>query len=174
MDVQFTITAEDLVAFKQHCGHTSLLVRNSFRGCLVAVPLLIGILIILSRPDLLIWFVLAGIAWFLLVPLAWQRLVIGDVARVNANKIGPGILGQHTITISEQLLHEVTDVNNTKYAWGNIQGIEQTEQHVYIFTNMLCAHIIPKRAFATHEQAEAFYRAAQTYFHKARGRMYQA
>ncbi|NOK64186.1 MAG: hypothetical protein GFH27_549415n48 [Chloroflexi bacterium AL-W] len=113
------------------------------------------------------------IGWISLYAL-WRLFLRARFSTVHPEKLPPGVLGNHTIEISEKCLRETTDVNDTAYAWENIGAIEQDEQYLYIFVGMLCAYIIPKQAFTTIDEVQAFHHLVNTYIHKARGKRYRA
>ena len=78
-----------------------------------------------------------------------------------------GILGEHTVTLFPDLLQERTVVNDTKAAWRGIHRIDSTTDHIFIFTQPNAAHSIPRRAFATHADAEQFLSVARAYHEAA-------
>jgi hypothetical protein len=43
-----------------------------------------------------------------------------------------------------------------------VDRVEQNRDYIYIYTTPAAAHVIPKRAFAGLQQAEAFYQLSRT------------
>jgi hypothetical protein len=74
----------------------------------------------------------------------------------------PGLLGEHTLILSDDGIIESTSVNEALNKWAGIRGIEQNDGYIFIFLNQTMAHIIPKRAFVDPEAASLFLQEAQT------------
>ncbi|MCT4596213.1 MAG: YcxB family protein [Anaeromicrobium sp.] len=68
-----------------------------------------------------------------------------------------GILGKHTIEISEEEIIENTYYNSSFHLWSDIKNIEITEEYIFIFTSKIQAYAIPRRAFKTENEAIRFY-----------------
>jgi hypothetical protein len=47
--------------------------------------------------------------------------------------------------------------------WHAVSKIEETALHIYLFIDRNAAHVIPKRAFATSQEATAFVELAKSY-----------
>ena len=75
-----------------------------------------------------------------------------------------GILGQHTIALTPETLHERTAVNDSKAAWRSLFRIDATPDHIFIFTQPNSAYVIPRRAFPTPSDADAFLTSARDYY----------
>lgn len=72
------------------------------------------------------------------------------------------------VRIDKDGMYESSDVYNGFMKWIGVLGIEETEHHILIHTDLLAAYIIPKNAFATQaevrtfvEQVRAFWEAAK-------------
>lgn len=68
-----------------------------------------------------------------------------------------GILGEHTIEINEKGVRETTSVNDAFNKWEGIYKVTQNSEYIYIFLNSMLAHLIPKRAFNSIDEANEFY-----------------
>ena len=82
----------------------------------------------------------------------------------------PGFFCEHIVSISPEWLSERTTVNDTKMAWTTIQSIEEDENYFYLFTSKSVAHIVPKRAFSSPHEAQAFLSDARRYWGTAKTR----
>lgn len=74
-----------------------------------------------------------------------------------------GVLGEHTITLTPEALHERTAVNDSKASWSGIFRTDATPTHIFIFTQPNAAYVIPRRAFPTPKAAEQFFSTARAY-----------
>jgi hypothetical protein len=87
--------------------------------------------------------------------------------RAYRNTDRNGVLGEHTITLTPEALHERTAVNDSKASWRGIYRIDATPTHLFIFTQPNAAHVIPRRAFPTTNAAEHFLSMARGYHEAA-------
>lgn len=91
--------------------------------------------------------------------IGWLLVKVGQW-RLLTSEQQQGVLCQHSITLGDDALIEITPVNESRYLWRGIHHIAQTPEHIYIFINAQAAHIIPKRAFADADAAREFYERA--------------
>lgn len=103
------------------------------------------------------------------VALALYLVVFWIVSRVVTliiqwksftSKEQPGLFCEHTITLTNEALIEVTPVNEGKHLWSGLHSVIDTPQYIFIFVAANAAHIIPKRAFPSPEAADAFFKRA--------------
>jgi hypothetical protein len=68
-----------------------------------------------------------------------------------------GILGKHIFKIDQESIVEITENSETRST--QIQRIEETDKHIFIYISSLAAYIIPKRVFANSEEKNNFLNA---------------
>lgn len=71
-------------------------------------------------------------------------------------KNNDGAIGQHLIDLRENNLLEASDVNETLHSWKSVQRIIDRKKYILIYVSPTNAHIIPKRYFASDEEAKSF------------------
>jgi YcxB-like protein len=69
----------------------------------------------------------------------------------------PGLFCEHTITLTDDALIEITPVNEARHLWAGLHSVVNAPHYVFIFVAANAAHIIPKRAFANPEAADVFF-----------------
>jgi hypothetical protein len=79
----------------------------------------------------------------------------------------PGLFCEHTISLSDEALTEVTAVNETRHLWAGVCNVAETSKHIFIFVAPNAAHVIPKRAFLDPGTAFAFHQRSKVLFEKA-------
>jgi hypothetical protein len=101
--------------------------------------------------------------------IAAINFVTNWIARFRADHTTErnGVLGEHTITLAAEGLHERTAVNDSKASWRGIFRVDATPTHLFIFTQPNAAFVIPRRAFPTTEAAEQFFSTARAYHQAA-------
>ena len=77
------------------------------------------------------------------------------LALVRREKAGKGLLGTHTLELTESGLVETTWVGESRSSWVGVDRVEQDESYIYIYMSAIVAHVVPKRAFGA-GQADAF------------------
>jgi hypothetical protein len=69
-------------------------------------------------------------------------------------------LCEHTVTLADDALVEVTPFHESRNNWSGIYRVVDTADYIYIFVSMTSASIVPKRAFADPESSLQFYQKA--------------
>ncbi|MBR7800120.1 YcxB family protein [Undibacterium fentianense] len=90
--------------------------------------------------------------------------VIFTLVRIrSAIQLGDGILGDHYYAVTEQGLMERTSVNETLINWSGVKRVERDKQSVLIELVSGAFHLIPKNAFTSIAEENAFVSAIQYY-----------
>jgi hypothetical protein len=74
----------------------------------------------------------------------------------------PGLLGEHTIRISEEGVRERTAVSDGLITWAGIRRVVEGTTHIYLFIEAHMAFVIPKRAFRDEDEAKRFLEEASS------------
>jgi len=61
-----------------------------------------------------------------------------------------GVLGRHTLQITDEGLIERTDVNEAITKWAGLHKVASGPKYLYIYVTESNAHIVPKRYFTSH------------------------
>jgi YcxB-like protein len=171
-EITYTVEVSDMKAFQRYHRRTSPIHR---RLRIFLLLLFVGFSLDLALREegasvgyrILYFFVMLGI--FMIFGTA-ITFVANQIAQFRAYRDGErhGILGEHTITLTPDALHERTAVNDTKAAWRGIFRVAATPQHIFIFTQPNAAHVIPRRSFASPSDSEQFLTTARMYHEAAR------
>jgi hypothetical protein len=166
--VTFRVEVADLKAFQRRVSRTSPAVRRM--RIFIGGMFLVLSFLQTSRRDYEGWgeWLIHFIAVFALMAGVGSLLIFGinRLAEIGAFRGAErhGVLGEHTITLTPEGLHEQTAVNESKTAWRGIHRIDATKDHLFIFLQPAMAHVIPRRAFPTPADADAFLAKARDYF----------
>jgi len=71
-------------------------------------------------------------------------------------KGGQGVLGEHTITLTDEALIEETSVNRGVHNWTGIKRMRFSKSYIIINITDAMAHVIPKRAFENTDEEKRF------------------
>jgi hypothetical protein len=97
----------------------------------------------------------------------WRYAMPWLVRRLYAEGHGKGMYGPHEIEITPTGVLEKTIGNESRWTWASIERVTNDERYIYIYTQPLAAHTIPKAAFIGSD-ARQFLGEAQRYFADAR------
>jgi len=172
MEVEYDLTTDDLFAFQWRAAFHSPQARRRARN--VYIIWLLALLIIAVIPAIGPGgFTFSRVSWVFLVVafptvslLQWflerwlMRRAILELLRRERH--GTGLLGRHKVVITDAGVEGSTAVDETRTAWAGIDRVEQNDGYIFLYTSVVGAHVIPKRAFKTVQDAEAFYRFATT------------
>lgn len=64
-----------------------------------------------------------------------------------------GVVGQHTLEITERGLSERTEYNESLARWASVRRIHSTRRYLYIYVGDFNLHSVPKRCFAREQIA---------------------
>lgn len=87
-------------------------------------------------------------------------LILSIVLLAYVPKLNKGLLTEHTVTLSENMVVETTQWGRTESAWGGMAGIRRSKRYIFLYISEHAAHVIPRKAFASSDEADAFYRYA--------------
>lgn len=158
MRVKFNIDRIDYWNFNKYTMLNIPKIRRNFILNMISVPIIILICLLFFKKSydmtITVVFILTVIGGII-----GDLLLIGivklQVMKIPYNK--DGLMGEHTIEIDEKGVRETTAVNDGFHLWEGIHSIKQDKEYIYIFLDSILAHIIPKKAFNSVNEANEFY-----------------
>ncbi len=159
MRIEYINTFLDI--FRFNVGH-------QIRHPLVQTMLVVcAILITFSKPpheNLQVCFLFAALVYSLLwVP---QLALLGLYLLVRRDKT---VLTSHILDISEQGVRETTPYNSSTFLWSGIVALAHRGSHIAIYVSQNGAHVVPMRAFKSHQEGIEFFQALTRFQNAARG-----
>ncbi len=171
MEVTFTLTPEDLwqynLYYRRHKAAIRLPLLLSLVGllslvCLASIVLFIYSWLYAHDPFWTIVPIIAAMIYLL------PRLFPTKKRLVQQSSKTLGTLGDHLAVISPDWFFEKTSVSETKRAWAAFDSIEEDASYEYLFISKTHAYVIPKRAFTSLAEAQAFLDRARLYWNAAK------
>lgn len=150
--LEYSLTNDDYVAFNQYAAkHTPAIVAQSRRiratGTLAAAVMAAVVFWLVSGElftAALMTGAAAGVMWFIW-PSTQRRAVNAQLNRLA--KAGDlGRLGATVLTWDDDGLTETATASRAIVGWDHVRRVEETAQHLFVFTGDLEALIVPKRA----------------------------
>lgn len=171
MKIVFERTAEDPVRFNEYHWRNSPAMRRMYRlgflGAPVSGAASAYLLAETSPIAATIGFVTgtalyaAAYVWY---SSWWLRRSVRMLLAEGHNK---GQFGKHEIEISADAVTERTAHDQSRHSWAVIERVTENDSYIFIYTQPTAAHVIPKDAFQSPEQAAAFLSAAASYHQAA-------
>jgi hypothetical protein len=96
-------------------------------------------------------------------PFYYRWAIKRNAKKIYAAAKSQGILGEHTLTLAAEGFTTACSANESKINWSGVERIDSDEQYIYIYTSPLQAHVIPKRAFSSDEEAMTFLQTAERF-----------
>ncbi len=163
MKVIFTLEPADMKAFLAHNRkHGAQYKRIRYASILafIALSLQHALAAYSDTPHRVIAFFLTFAVFALAAWLSGALLRRVAYWRSFTAREQPGLFCEHSITLADEALIEVTAVNEGRHLWSGVHSVINAASHIYIFVAANAAHIIPKRAFANPAASDAFFRRA--------------
>lgn len=167
MDIDYTLGPDDIVAFNRYHFKASPGTRRSYqRGLLSGVAVAVVLFLVFRGWEswLSALFPVVFLLFYVIAyPWSIRRSINGlgrQVAKEGRNR---GLLTAHHFSIDEAGLVDRTSVTETRTSWEGVERVVQTDAHIFIYVSATSAHVIPKSAFATPQQAQEFFELARKY-----------
>lgn len=164
MDVAYENTITDLVRFNHY--HQ---VRHPYLYIMAVLPTLILVKDTwrLGRGQLGLWLItLAGLQVVIFV-LVYIVTIAGFYLYLGLRRDTPAHL-QHRITLTETAVVEESPVNRTESTWAGVVKVARTRRLILIYIASNLAHVVPKRAFPSPLEADAYFNEARARWSSAR------
>jgi hypothetical protein len=161
--VSYGITEEDL--FRFYIYHFRY--RSSYRLFLLLCFLIMFALVTFLVSDWgLGWGLAAGLVTVVGYAFAMRGLLRWKAK--NAKRAFLGLIGEHHIEIRPDGFYQSTSASEGVRRWDGFYEIVSAPEAIYFYMGKEFAFLVPRRAFASREQAEAFLEAAQKWHSEAR------
>jgi len=176
MTAEYEITKADLCAFNlYHHRHSPTARRQYLRSWFIPafawLLVCIGIWYLADRErgtpsrtllDLLPLFSIVPL-YLLYFPWVYRRKLRKIVDGMVSEGKNRGLFSHHRVTISPEGVTDSGEHNQTATAWRAVERVAAAGEHAYIYTSALSAIIVPRRAFASPSEFEAFVQTAREY-----------
>jgi len=170
MNISYTVKPADMGAFFAHNRRHNAKIKRARCTALVRAVIVSLIYAFIRSPDprheiayfLANFLIVGSCTWFLgdlfLRVKQWHRF---------RKKDHTGLFCEHTITLTDDALIEVTPVNEATHPWSTLHSVIDSKKYIFIFVFANAAHIIPKHAFPSVEASHAFFLRARELFDNA-------
>jgi hypothetical protein len=100
--------------------------------------------------------VVAAMFGILSVLVFWGVLHLVIVTIMVFGRANKGLLGFHTLVLTEAGLVEKTDYNETLHRWNGFHKVRDSFGYLFLFVTETMYHQVPKKSFGSREEAQRF------------------
>ena len=184
MKVEFTATVEDAVAFHVRSARRSgELRRNRARSSIRFLSLLLLMLLVSwhesGKPGLakyvfshLSWIVILLVSLGLfpwLFPWLMSKRHGDEIKRIYSDEAMQSLFGYSAVTITPEVIHNDSHYSKVSIRWKAVREIVESDEFVDIYLTGMSAITIPRSAFQSGEEFQAFVELARKYHAAAIG-----
>lgn len=174
MEVEFELAPEDHVALALYHQDNSPKLRGSRRNAVIVLIIyLLGSLALgLFGPEGSAMFaiiagpVLLGILAFKTVPSLRRWLLLRRLAKSKDGDTHGS--SRMRLALSPEGISQETPGFSGRHRWSGIQGVAKTKDHLFIFIDSSHAYVVPRRAFQSAGDFDAFVTRAEDYLRQAK------
>lgn len=160
MTVEYENTMQDYTDYVLHGYYHSASVKRSILITRISVPVM-GILIALAlfhvtktpaphRYDISI---IISLLWVVFYPKYLDRVIRRNITKMMKGK-SEGLLGNRQLSVTPECI--VSKAKTGEERNNSIEKIEQTDKYIFIYTNAMSAHVVPKRVFKNAQEQQEF------------------
>ncbi|PAE37875.1 YcxB family protein [Bacillus sp. 7884-1] len=152
MVINYHLTEEDYLKFNMFHINNSESANKSLKTQRFATPFvyIIFAYIFANLADIpflyaLIPFLIVGILWVIFYPKYFQTRILSQTKKMIREGKNEGLLGEHTMTLSEDGIVDSNPNGETKVNWTGIIKLKEDDSNIYLYNSSVSAYIIPKR-----------------------------
>lgn len=177
MEVEFTLTPADLVAFQHYHGDHSPSLRWMFPAMILLPLTLMGLTLILQSQGqnqgqnpkangddgeiwILLWTMLIIMVLLFLSRKRLRSLGVRLMLRSGGNA---KLLQPQRVELAPEGLIQKTSFVSTRMLWSALEKIVLAPDHVFFYVLTMNAAVVPRRAFANDDEFHEFVALAQRY-----------
>lgn len=158
MEVRYTLTLDDYIAFCMHRLRKDLWESRVFMVFWIGPPVFFAaVAVVLVFLDE--WYYYSGAALSLIFgvgcavmfPAEYRTRLERSIRKDEVRKGTRGVLGPITLILSEESLVEITETIRSECKWKDIKGVEEVGDWIIIQVSGHLSAIIPRLAFAHDE-----------------------
>jgi len=167
MQLDNQVGVEDIAAFSLHHARNSKRERRRVR-ITQASGILSSLVLVIVWPnwsvvERVVFFIVSCLLMLIAYPAYYKWAIKRNARSIYSGTESNGILGAHTIIVDAEAVTERSAVGESRIAWSGLERIEDDGDYIYLYIGPLQAYVIPKRAFRTADDQEAFMQLVHAY-----------
>lgn len=152
MKIDYHLTEEDYVNFTlYHSRHSEVAKKALNMQRFISPVLFLAVAFLFSKMGeiplsiSLASFGTISVLWILFYPKHYYRLIERQAKKMIKEGKNDGLLGDHTLIMTEKGLVDSTAKGETRLTWSGIQQLKEDPHYFYLYNSAVSAYILPKR-----------------------------
>ena len=152
MKINYSLTEEDFLNFNMfHIKNSKTAIRalNMQRFITPIIFLILSYVISkvgnISFLELFITFLIVSILWIIFYPKYFYHHIIRHVKKMIKEGKNDGLIGQHSLNMTEEGIVDSTSFDENKVTWSGIKAFKEDKKYFYLYNSSVSAYILPKR-----------------------------
>ncbi len=159
MDIRYENTFKDMIKFNLFHLARMRVQQVSWLIVIVGIAVIFWTIIdsveILFIAKVVLLVLVESIILALLAAITFLTIIFAYAPGKNK-----GMLTEHHLKLLSTGLVEETSINTTSHSWAGIVDISQNRDYIFIYVTQHAAHVIPKKAFKSRDEATDFFQYA--------------
>lgn len=148
MKIKYENQPSDITAYGELIYEKSPTVKQHRRramnfSAVMAVIFALVIYYLDTMQTVYIWLILS-MGWLIFVPTQHKRRYLKNMVKTYEGDKYKNIMTSHELTADESGLTDQIENGINHTTWSNIEHIEETEKHLFIFVDSTLAYAVPK------------------------------
>ena len=89
-----------------------------------------------------------AILWFFFYPKYFYNSIIRQSKKMIKEGKNNGLLGEHTMTLTDEGISDLNQKGETKVKWSGIEMFKEDDEYFYLYNSSVSSYILPKRALS--------------------------
>lgn len=156
MKINYELTKDDYIQFNMnHISKSKTIKRTLFiERYIISIMFLIVPFMLKGRSEATTIFyyapfILIFALWVIFFPKYFKYSVKRRLLKMLDSGKGSSMFGQQNLSITDYGIFEFDNMEKSKVTLKDVEKVEVTADHIYIYINSADAYIIPMRAFKT-------------------------
>jgi len=163
MEINYNLTEEDYLNFNMYHIKNSKTGKKALNTQRYISPLFFLLVsyvfsIISDIPFFIffITFLAMSILWVIFYPKYFYSLIIRNTKKFIKEGKNDGLLGDHTMTMTDEGIVDISSNRETKVTWSGIDSFKEDNENLYLYNSSLSAYILPKRELDNVEEVKRY------------------
>ncbi|MFJ5717779.1 YcxB family protein [Neobacillus sp. NPDC093127] len=155
MEINYHLTEDDYLNFNlYHVKNSKAAMRTlNIQRFLMPIFFIAAAYLFSTIDDvpflwMLVPFIIVSILWFIFYPKYFYNHVARGTRKMIKEGKNEGLLGDHTMRLSDEGIVDSNSNGETKVNWSGIHEFKESSDTFYLYNSAISAYILPKRELA--------------------------
>ncbi len=163
MKIEYTLLEEDYIHFNLYhiknssTGRKALMIQKFLSP--VMFVFIAYIFSSMTETPFIFMFIpmfILSILWLIFYPKYFYNSIKRQSKKMIKEGKSDGLLGKHTMTLTEEGIYDQNGKGETKVNWSGIQFMKEDDDFFYLYNSSVSSYILPKRALTDEEEFRKF------------------